>query len=112
MIQICIDENIDPRVAAGLQQQSIPVLTAQEAGLLGADDEAQLNHATAHSCLLLTHDTDFLKIADTLRQKSVTHPGIIYVRLRKYGIGTIIKKVAAIARENTPETVTNRVIYL
>jgi Domain of unknown function (DUF5615) len=41
-IRFHLDENCDPRVAAGLRLLGVDVTTTQEAGLLRAPDDAQL----------------------------------------------------------------------
>lgn len=41
-VKFYLDENVNPAVAAGWRRRDVDVLTIQEAGMLGASDEAHL----------------------------------------------------------------------
>lgn len=112
MISVYLDESVNPQIAVGLKARGIQAIPASEVGLLGASDEEHVMQSARLGAVLLTHDADFLKIADGMRREGISHPGIIYAHLRKYGLGIIVKKAAAIARENTPESMTDQVIFL
>jgi uncharacterized protein with PIN domain len=62
-IRFHLDENCDPRIAAGLRLHGVDVTTTPDAGLLHASDETQLAHAVAERRVIVTQDTDFLRIA-------------------------------------------------
>jgi len=112
VLTLHLDENIPSNIAEGLKRLDIPISTAQDAGLLAAEDEQHLSYAAATGSVLLTHDADFLKIADERRQQGASHPGIIYAHPRKFGVGVLIKKVAAVARENDFPDLENKVLFL
>ena len=73
-IRFHLDENCDARIAAGLRLHGIDVTTAAEVGLRHASDESQLANGIAQARVIVTQDTDFLRIASSGRQ----HPGIIF----------------------------------
>jgi predicted nuclease of predicted toxin-antitoxin system len=49
-----MDEHVPPAVTRGLQQRGVDVLTTQEAGMRGADDEAQLRLAADQERVLFS----------------------------------------------------------
>jgi hypothetical protein len=63
MIRFHLDENCDPRIAAGLTLRGVEVTTTPEAGLLHASDEAQFASAVAQGRIIVTQDADFLHMA-------------------------------------------------
>ena len=58
-----LDENVDPDVALALRRQGIDVTVTREMGLLGQPDEVQLAFACQQGRVIVTHDTDFLRLA-------------------------------------------------
>ena len=69
-----LDENVPTAVADQLRHADILVFSAHELGLLGADDTEHLSQALIRGCVLCTHDTDFLVLA----QLGAEHAGIIW----------------------------------
>ncbi len=59
-----LDEHIDPDVARALRRYGIDVTTTVEAGLRTLNDLAQLEFATREQRVLVTHDADFIRLAD------------------------------------------------
>lgn len=72
------DEHIALAIVAGLRQRGIDVLTTQEAGMIGASDEAQLARARAEGRVTLSQDDDFLR----LHAQGLRHSGIAYAPQR------------------------------
>ena len=62
-IRFHLDENCDPRIAAGSRLLGVDVTTTPEAGMLQASDEDQLAFAVSQQRAVITQDTDFLRIA-------------------------------------------------
>ena len=58
----CFSENVDPDVALALRRQGIDVMATREMGLLGQPDEVQLAFACEQGRMIVTHDTDFLRL--------------------------------------------------
>lgn len=72
------DENIGPRVIAGLRERGCDVITAQEAGLAGAPDKAILAYAAVASRVVITHDPDFGRLA--LAAPQLPGVGLVFIR--------------------------------
>lgn len=75
-VRFYADEHISRAVIRGLRHRGIDALTVSEAGLQGADDEEQLARALAEGRVLLTQDSDFLRLG----QAGLAHAGIAYAR--------------------------------
>jgi predicted nuclease of predicted toxin-antitoxin system len=73
-IRFHLDENCDPRIAAGLALHGVDVTTPPAAGLLHASDEAQLAYAVAQGRVIVTQDADFLRMAAAGRET----PGVVF----------------------------------
>ncbi|MEM9273182.1 MAG: DUF5615 family PIN-like protein [Cyanobacteria bacterium P01_F01_bin.143] len=58
-----MDENINPDVAKPLRLRGIEVTTTQEINLLGETDEVQFDFVCQQQRVIVTHDTDFLRLA-------------------------------------------------
>ena len=94
-------------VAAALRQRGIDCSTTAEAGLRGADDDAQFDFALKQSRVLITADDDFLGIA----AESLFFPGLIYWRRERH-FGQLVIDIVDLAEVGLPEDFANRVIYL
>jgi hypothetical protein len=107
-IRYHLDENIDVAVAMGLRQRGVDVSISREVSLLGANDQAQLTFAHADGRVLVTHDSDFLRMT----AQGVSHSGIAYCPPRTYSIGEMIRRLIVIWRENEPQALVRQVKYL
>src|SRR2546425_3124472 len=88
-IRFHLDENCDPRIAVGLRLHGIDVTTTQEARLLNVSDEDQLAYVIAQGRVIVTQDTDFLRLAAAGRE----HPGVLYFAAQSLSIGQVIRSV-------------------
>jgi len=103
-----LDENIDPAIADALRRKGIDVTTTVEAGLRGRDDQTQLALATSQGRVLVTHDSDFLRLAKT----DSDQPGIAYCSKAALSVGEMIRSLILIHEVLTPEEISGRVEYL
>jgi predicted nuclease of predicted toxin-antitoxin system len=71
------DENIHADVVAFLRSEGCDVLDVKESGLIGADDLPLIRRAHAEQRVVLTHDSDFGKLAVAAGEPIV---GIVYLR--------------------------------
>ncbi len=78
-IKLLADENISPKVVAGLRQAGVDVLDTKEQKLDGTDDETLMNIAYQEDRFVLTHDSDFGTLA--INQGKPCY-GILYLRLK------------------------------
>jgi predicted nuclease of predicted toxin-antitoxin system len=71
------DENIHPDVVAGLRARGKDVCTVDDEQLRGSDDVSILRRAHANARVVVTHDSDFGKLAI---QASEPYTGILFLR--------------------------------
>lgn len=91
-IRFHLDENIDPDVAKALRLRGIEVTTTQEMNLLGQPDDVQFDFVCRQQRVLVTHDTDFLRLAI----QNNTHWGIAFCQKGTRSIGEIIRSLILI----------------
>ncbi len=107
-IRFHLDEHIDPDVARALRRYGIDVTTTVEVGLRTQSDLAQLDFATREHRVLVTHDADFLRLADRVPQ----HAGIAYCTRPTRSLGEMIRSLILIYEILTPDEMPGRVEFL
>jgi predicted nuclease of predicted toxin-antitoxin system len=107
-IRFHLDENCDPRIAAGLRLHGIDLTTTTEAGLLRASDEDQLRFATSQGRVIVTHDADFLR----LHAAGARHAGIVYCPPQTRSLGEQIRLLVQIWELLDAAEMLGRVEYL
>ncbi|MDO8672128.1 MAG: DUF5615 family PIN-like protein [Dehalococcoidia bacterium] len=85
-ITFYLDEHVHSAIAYGLRRRGLDVITAKDAGLLGARDEQHLAFAIRNGRVILTQDADFLRLHAYGHQ----HCGIVYAP-QNTTIGAIIQ---------------------
>ncbi len=103
-----LDENVDPDVALALRRQEIDVTTTREMGLLGQSDEVQLEFACEQERVIVTHDTDFLRLAS----QSTDHWGIAFCPKNSRSLGEIIRSLGLIYQVFKPDEMRGWIEYL
>ena len=78
-IRLYLDEDtINRALIAGLRARNVDVLTAQEAGRIGASDETQLAFAASEQRTIFTFNTrDFVQLHREWLEKGHEHSGIV-----------------------------------
>ncbi len=71
------DENIHPDVTRALAAQGFDIRSVRDLSLIGSDDEAVLREAHNQRRVVLTHDSDFGRLAI---QSGAPFVGIIFIR--------------------------------
>lgn len=107
-IRFHLDEHIDPAIADGLRRRHIDVITAADADLLGASDDAHLSFAIAHAAVIVTSDSDFLRF----NQRGEDHCGIVYCRSHARTNGEIISALELIWEVLDADEMSNRVEFI
>lgn len=107
-IRFHLDEPVDPVIARALRKHGIDVTTTQEAGLRALPDADQLEFARRERRVIVTQDTDFLRIAGS----TTDHPGIAFCQQGSRSIGTIIERLILIYEVLTAEEIAGRVEFL
>jgi predicted nuclease of predicted toxin-antitoxin system len=103
-----LDENIHRAVADGLRRRGLSVTTPSEVGLEGVADEIQLEFATKHRCVMVTHDADYLR----LHASGVPHAGIAYCHTKSRSVGEMVRLLAALAMREAAESMRDRIEFL
>ncbi len=106
-VRLYTDEHVPTAVAVGLRRRGIDVLTAQEAGMLGATDEEHLRLAAQMRRTVLTQDADFLR----LHALGVPHAGIAFAR-QHTPIGRIVRGAHLICQVLDADDMLNHVEFL
>jgi uncharacterized protein with PIN domain len=106
-IRYYTDEHVAKAVIRGLRRRGVDVLTAPEADMLGASDEAHLRFAAENGRVLFTQDDDFTRLS----AQGLNHAGIVYAHQRK-SIGTIVSGLMLMHQIITPVEMRNRVEFL
>ena len=107
-IRFHLDENCDPRIAAWLALHGVDVTTTPEAGLLHASDEAQLAYAVAQARVIVTQDTDFLRIAAEGQETA----GVVFYPDQERSVGQVIRDLHLIWEVYEPDEMRCRVEFL
>lgn len=103
-----LDENVDPDVAAGLRRYGIDVTTTFESGLRGQSDNVQWEFVHAEGRVLVTHDTDFLRLAQQLRN----HFGVVFCAKGARSVGEIIRSLVLMYEVISTEEMQGQVEYI
>ena len=107
-IRFHLDENVPTAAAQGLRRRGIDVTTTPESGLLSAGDDKQLDFASSDNRILVTYDTDFLR----LHERGIPHAGIAYSPKGKRTIGELLQGLIMIAECLAPKDMNNHIEYL
>ncbi len=92
-LRLYADECVDARVVAGLRRRRIDVMSAADAGLLGASDEAHFERATELGRVMVTNDHDFLGMVHERIEARQSHPGLLFL-LPGTSVGAAIRGLA------------------
>jgi len=107
-IRFHLDENVDPDIALALRQHGIDVTTTLQVGLRTQSDSAQFDFVRREQRVLVTHDSDFLRIASEMHN----HPGIVYCAKNARSMGEIIRSLILIFEILSPEEIEGKVEYI
>jgi hypothetical protein len=106
-IRFYTDEHVSRAVIRGLRKRGVDVLTAPEAGLLGATDQQHLDKALAQGRVPFTQDDDFLR----LHSAGTAHAGIAYTP-QGTTIGDIIRGLILIHQVLDADAMKGHLEYL
>ena len=106
-MKIYADENIERSIIDGLRRRGIEVISAGELEYYGKSDEFHIRKALEMNAVILTHDNDFLMIAER-----IDHSGIIFSHSRNVSIGQCIRRVELIVSVLTNKDMRNHIEFL
>ncbi len=103
-----LDEHMRPAIAEQLRLRGIDVETTVEAGRAhqSFSDESQLQYAAQAGRVLVTEDSDFVRISQTLQP----HAGIVYFPVQ-LGIGACVEYLELLALTTTADEMRNQLLY-
>ena len=112
-IRFQADENLDQAIVDGVlrRESSLDFQTAQETGLLGADDQTVLQRCSGEGRILVSHDVKTMPchFANLIMQQS--SPGVLLVP-QKVSVGVAIESLLMIWNSYSPSDWENRICYL
>jgi len=108
-MKIYADENIESAIIEGLRRRKITVVAAVELGYRGKTDEFHLEKASELEAVILTHDVDFLMMAN---RPGTRHRGIIFAHAKNVSTGECIRGVELITSVLTGRDMMNHIEFL
>ena len=106
-IRFYTDEQMAKAVAIGLRQRQVDVMTVAEASMRGASDVDQLAYAHANGRVMVTQDTDFLRLA----AEGAPHSGIVYAP-QQTPFGAIVRVLMMLYLMRAREEMIDRIEYI
>jgi predicted nuclease of predicted toxin-antitoxin system len=107
-IRFLLDEHIQKAVVQGLKQRGADAISVQDAGRAGFSDVDQLQYAISEKRVIVTFDSDFLKLVAAGNE----HTGIIWCPASKYSIGQLVHRLMLAHAVLSLEAMRNHVEYL
>lgn len=110
-ISLYLDENIQLALAEGLRARGVDVLTTQEAGNIGLNDEEQLIFSSKYNRVLISFNKrDFAKIHYKWMKLKKPHAGIILSD--QLPIGIVLRRLMKLYFSLSSTDMRNRLEYL
>lgn len=103
-----LDEHVPHAVAEALRRRTIPVLTAADAALLGASDDEYLRQSLINASVVVTHDSDFLR----LHREGYRHAGIAFAEQHTRSIGELVSRLVLIYEVLEADEMEGRVEFI
>ena len=107
-IRFHLDEHIPDAVFLALCKYGIDVTTTVNAGLRGRSDAQHLEYARTTHRAIVTHDADFLRLADVAEN----HHGVVYCPMAARSVGEIVRGLILIYEVLETHELAGRVEYL
>lgn len=108
-MKIYADENIERSIVDGLRRRNIEIASARELGYLNKSDEFHIRKALELNAVVLTHDTDFLRMASN---PNIKHNGVIFSHSKNVSIGQCIRGVELIVNVLSDKEMENHIEFL
>ncbi|HTA89805.1 MAG TPA: DUF5615 family PIN-like protein [Polyangiaceae bacterium] len=105
------DECVDSRIVAGARRRDADAMTSEDAGLLGATDDRQLEFAIESGRVILTGDLRFAGYVIARMEAGLSIPGMIVITPRK-PLGDAISLIALINESLDAREMVNQVEWV
>lgn len=110
-LAVYMDVHVPAAVTEGLRRKSLDVRTAQDDAAGQLSDEELLVRATTLSCVLLTQDSDFLKITARWQQRGISFCGVLFAP-QGTSIGRIIEDAELCLAGLNADEFRNRLVHV
>jgi len=107
-IRFHLDECVTVAIADGLRRRGIDVTTSGESDLISSDDLDQLAFASRAERVLITQDSDFLRLA----REGRPHCGIAYYVPGSRSIGELISHLVLLHAILSPSEMNGTIEFL
>ncbi len=104
-----LDENASGSLAKALRRRNIDVTTTPEQGQLTASDDSQLALAHADGRVLITFDSDFLRMSAA---GAPTYSGIVFGTNQQRPLRELVDRIVIIWRTLTPAEMVGQVQFI
>jgi hypothetical protein len=113
-LRLYLDEDsMDDDLVAALRLRGVDVDTANERGMLGRSDVAQLRWSSAQGRTLYSFNVgDFYALHTDFLQRGEHHAGIILAQQRRHSIGDQLRGVLKLRALRSAEDMANRLEFL
>lgn len=111
-VALYLDHNIPAAVAKGLREREVDLLMAREDGHATATDEQVLERATELQRIVVTHDTDFFRLAAESQRTGRAFSGVVWCRQDALSVGELIEQLELFAQLSEPRECQQRILCL
>ncbi len=111
-IRFYMDVHVPAAITSALRRRGIDVLTSQEDGTREASDDELLSRAASLNRVLVSQDTDLLRIAHQWQSTGRPFPGVIFAHQQGMSIGQCSADLELIAECCREEELANQVLFL
>lgn len=112
MLKGYADEHVSHAIIRSLRARGMDVVSVTERGGQGTADDVLLDEAFADERVMLTCDTDFLRLADERWTAGVEFAPIVFWPQQQRTVGQVIRTVIQLAIAHTYEQAYSRVFYM
>jgi predicted nuclease of predicted toxin-antitoxin system len=111
-LPLYMDHNLHEAITRALVARKVNCLTARDDNAAQFDDEALLRRASELGRVVVTHDTDFLRIASAWLREGKVFNGVIFMPLLRLTIGDAVRDLELMAEILEPAEMINQVLRL
>lgn len=112
MLKALADIHVKHAIVSGLRLRGMDVTTAQEVGLDAQPDDVLLQVAADAHRILLTNDSDLLRIDAEWAAIHRDHSGIIYWPQQGRKTGDVIQRILSISVNMPADRIANHVTFI
>ena len=114
LLRYYLDEDChSTALAAALRQHGIDVVTTNEAGIAGANDDAQLEYAAEQGSVIVTNNIcDYTVLHTRWLASGRSHAGIVLFPQQGYSIGEVVRRLAHLRRTRSAGDMQGRIEWL